>query len=261
MKKALTVLLLSIILSAVLCICASADEIKPVGGKYSVTYFAGTQNAGNVYVISVVRGYETTDISEQSLVYMDYAVCDDDGYVSFIDFIPMEICDSTVLIGSWAMQEPIVYGTISGSTASGKILYHGTSPATVKIYSGSTLICTSLTDENGNYTLSGMQAGKSYKAVITKNGYLSYTTSFILTQDMLVPTFNIKICAGDLDNSGRILINDLSAIITQFGKSADEITIPEADFNCDGKVDTEDISILVKNYNRTDIINQNGQTL
>lgn len=240
------------IFAAMMCVLASAaQEILPTDGKYSVEYDAGSANAGKKYVLAVVRAHDTLAVSYDNLVYINTSQADEQGKVKFENFVPMEICDSSVLISSENMEAPVLVGIICQSTTSGSIVSYGTAAATVSVYSKESLIETAVTDQNGNYNLKKAAKGAKYRFIVTKNGYLSYTAYRTADKNGVFGEIDIRSAAGDLDGSGKILINDLSYIIRSLNTPD-----PLCDLDASGKVDAQDITILIKNFNRTDIEEQ-----
>ncbi len=235
-----------------LCVTASAaEQMQFVNGKYSINYFAGIENAGKRYTILAMEGLNAQQISAEGIVYINEAVCASDGYVIIESLEPLKVCDCTFFIGGGHLDNPIVYGTIVAPSYSGKVISYGNKPATLKVYSAGTLVETVTTDATGAYSLKNVLKGQSYDIVITKNGYLSYSFKATLGEQLTLPDTDIREAAGDLDGSGKILYKDLLAFMAQLGKSTADST---ADFDCDGNVDVDDLEILIKNYNRQDIV-------
>ena len=233
---------------------SAAEQMQPIDGKYSVSYHAGTENAGKRYTIIAIEGLNVQRISSEGVVYINEAVCSSDGYVTIASLEPLKVCDCTFFIGGGHLESPVVYGTIVVPNYGGRVISYGNKPATLKVYSAGTLVETAATDAAGSYSLKNVLKGKSYDIVITKNGYLSYTFKVTLGEQLTLPDADIREAAGDLDGSGKILYRDLLAFMAQLGKAS---TDSAADFDCDGNVDVDDLEILIKNYNRQDIV-KNG---
>ncbi|MBE6689517.1 MAG: hypothetical protein E7588_09660 [Ruminococcaceae bacterium] len=234
-----------------LCISAFAVEtVQPENGKYSVRYNAGTENIGQQYILFAVKGHDADSVNFDDIVYIGYAECNSDGYAVFDPFIPMNVCNATLLVTGGHLDKPHVYGIIS--PAVGSVKCYGAKNAQIRLYSGNTLIETAVTDENGNYMLARALRGQQYRIAVIKDGYLGYTALRTASDEGIISEIDITRFAGDLDGSGKILINDLNSLFAQLGNSGDGITLAAADFNSDGTVDVNDINILVSNYNRTD---------
>ena len=56
--------------------------------------------------------------------------------------------------------------------------------------------------------------------------------------------------AGDVNNDGKVDATDLSMLISDFGKSCEDINNKGSDVNGDGKVDATDLSILISNFGK-----------
>lgn len=237
----------------IVCLCgfAAAETLSPVGGKYSVNYFAGTENVGKTYIIVAVKGLKAEKISSDGIVYINNATCSEKGYVTLENFATSVPCDCTVFIGGGHLETPVVCGNIVTPVYTGKIVSHGTPNATVKIYAGDLLVETVSTDANGSFTFTDVVYGQNYKLVVQKDGYLDYTLNMTIGDDVTLPDIDIRGLAGDLDGSGKILYNDLLAMISLLGKIGENLP---ADFDADGTVSVDDLKILIENFNRQDIV-------
>ena len=63
---------------------------------------------------------------------------------------------------------------------------------------------------------------------------------------------NVSVMApvpGDANNDGKVDINDLTIVLTNFGRSG--LTWPQGDFNSDGRVDVNDLTIVLSNFGAT----------
>ena len=62
---------------------------------------------------------------------------------------------------------------------------------------------------------------------------------------------------GDANLDGKVDINDLSSVLTNYDKSTG-MTWSDGDFNGDGKVDINDLSIVLTNYDKSRRIVRRG---
>ena len=67
---------------------------------------------------------------------------------------------------------------------------------------------------------------------------------------LLTPTVD-----GDANGDGKVDINDLTIVLTNYGRTA--MVWSQGDFNDDGKVDINDLTIVLANYNQT--LNASGR--
>ncbi len=54
---------------------------------------------------------------------------------------------------------------------------------------------------------------------------------------------------GDANGDGKVDINDLTIVLTNYGQSG--MTWGQGDFNNDGKVDVNDLTVVLANYNQS----------
>ena len=59
--------------------------------------------------------------------------------------------------------------------------------------------------------------------------------------------FAFHLLPGDADNDGRVDINDLTVVLSKFGKTG--MTWSQGEFTGDGTVDINDLTIVLANYN------------
>lgn len=248
MKKIIVALTLLVV-----CLCGfvAAETLSPVGGKYTVNYFAGTENVGKTYIIVAVKGLNADKIASDGIVYINNVTCSESGYVTLNKFATTTPCDCTVFVGGGHLETPVVYGNIVAPVYKGKIISHGTPNATIKIYTGDLLVENVSTDAGGNFSFTNAVYGQKYKLVVQKDGYLDYTLNMTIGDATTLSDIDIRDAAGDLDGSGKILYNDLLVMIGLLGKTGENLA---ADFDADGTVSVDDLKILIGNFNRQDIV-------
>lgn len=220
-------------------------------GKYTASY--GSAEAGQEAVLLVVSGTENSyAISEKTIMYIDQKTVAGDGSVSF-EFIPKSTPDSLVLLGVAGASEPVLLGTVVGQgvTVSGTVKYQGTySTATVALKNKSTgeVLYETATDKSGAYTFNSVAVGE-YNLYITKQSYLTYTKAIMVDDECVLPTVDISKLAGDIVVNGKINTTDLSYLIRNFN-GIDEIS----DLNGSGKVNSADLSALLGSFNASNYV-------
>lgn len=266
-KKLLRAALLAAALVLMLTTAAFAVEgdIHPVNatsaGKsgedgYTVTY-TNAAIADKQCVLLVVAGTHNGstpvyEISESTIQYIDQKAADGSGSVSFT-YIPKSTPDSLVLLGVEGQSGPILLATVEskGVTVTGSVAYQGaTSTATVALKdknSGEVVYSTN-TDNSGAYTLTSVATGE-YNLYVTKASYLTYTLAVSISEEMTLPTVDIKRMAGDIDGSGKVNTADLTVLLRNFNTAHDA-----SDLDKSGKVNTTDLSALLSSFNAVNYV-------
>ena len=242
------------------CGAAAADGVSTpdyttANENCTVTYENGTYTAGYTgaqdgeqYALLVVKGTpEDYSISEDTIMYIDQKAADSSG-VSF-GFIPRSTPDCVVLLGGEFAggDSPKVLGTLIGKgvTVSGTVNYQGnSSQATVFLKNRTTdqALYTTQTDTNGVYTFDSVALGE-YNLFVTKKSYLTYTRPVEITEEVTLDEVDISRLAGDVNASGKVNNEDLTALLRSFN-GEDE----RADINGTGKVNSEDLSALLSSF-------------
>ena len=225
----------------------SAGTVDYAGGKYTASYTEAT--SGNQYVILVVKGSASDySISENTIMYIDQKAAES-GTISF-DFIPKSTPDCVVLLGGEFSdgQSPKVLGTLIGQgvTVNGTVKYQGnTSTATValKDKESDEILYTTNTDNNGAYSFESVAIG-DYNLYVTKKSYLTYTRSVSITDTTVLDEVDMMLLAGDINESGKVNNEDLAIIVRNF--NGDDTS---SDINGTGKVNSEDLSALLSSFN------------
>jgi len=96
----------------------------------------------------------------------------------------------------------------------------------------------------------------TYDIVVTKAGHLSYTIKNVVVGDVGLDltknsNANIKLMtlvAGNADNVGGINIDDLSIVVSNFGKTTG--FPPGADIDGNGGVNIDDLNLVVSNFGK-----------
>lgn len=143
--------------------------------------------------------------------------------------------------------ETRIMGTVITENEKGK---HS---AKLSLYKGNDLVETVNTKEDGSYEFHILP--DSYKLVIEKDGYLTYTVDNIellsLYDEADLGEYNL--IAGDVVKTGEIEIDDLVWLNRRFGYSINSETNDankKYDLNEDGVIDDKDVEILVRNYSK-----------
>ncbi|MCL1816991.1 MAG: carboxypeptidase regulatory-like domain-containing protein, partial [Clostridiales bacterium] len=141
-------------------------------------------------------------------------------------------------------------------TVSGMILYQpSATSATITLFDNQdTFITSAKTDKTGAYTLiiPAMPQGASYKLVVKKPGYLSYTIkNNVFSPGQQLDTINISQLAGDINGDGVVNAEDLTILLSQFNKSPHEIN--NADIDGNGIVNAVDLTYLLAAFNKQDV--------
>ena len=256
MKKNFAKIFLACLVCAVmLCVAVSAETTTVVpgdDGKYDVTY-NGT--SGEYYAILVVEGTyaenETPTISEDSIIYISQETAGADGNATFADFLPKTATNGTIYIGGSDLDEAVLFGYLSTgveetATVSGKVTSSADSTWATKV------VMTDTTDSAATYevtteteTFSITLPLGTYKMEITKTSHLSYTDNTVeVAEDVTYDAVELK--AGDADENGAIGVLDITALITDFGKSSG--FVESCDINNDGSVGITDLTAIIASF-------------
>lgn len=242
--------------------------------KYDITVSDASIIAGNEYALLIAKwtkpatdpavgGTVTTPtIDVTTLTYIDQTTAVADGTkgkVVFEDFIPKTVPDSVVLLGgkfAGDVTSPVVIGYIDAKgeiVLIGEASFNGTkidlSSVTVQILDGSDNVSESIeTTEETNGVSFLAPADSGYAIKVVKPGYLNVKiTNFDPTAEDLDDVFaNIANYAGDATNDGYINLDDLTAVIRNWGSETDWSDNP--DVYEDGYVNLDDLTCIVRNW-------------
>jgi hypothetical protein len=152
---------------------------------------------------------------------------------------------------------PIRFGAGQGSvTYTGKVLYQtSTRPAIITLYgSGPLPICETKTTIEGEYelTIPAASVGTTYKLVITKLGYLSYTiNNLTLIEGKAIDEVDIRQLAGDVNGDGIVNAVDLTCLLSEFNRPP--LLHLNADIDGNGIVNAADLTYLLAGFNKRDV--------
>jgi probable HAF family extracellular repeat protein len=80
---------------------------------------------------------------------------------------------------------------------------------------------------------------------ISDNGYIAGSDTD--GSGHVVQAFRLQLMPGDANLDGRVDINDLTSVLTNYGKTVG-VSWNAGDFNADGKVDINDLTVVLTNY-------------
>ena len=148
---------------------------------------------------------------------------------------------------------------ISGENRFGKVLYQdSTRPAIVRLYDWQGILTyPATTAADGAYMLTA-PAGASYKLVVSKPGYLSYTiNNLTLTELENIETIDIRQLAGDINGDGIVNAVDLTLLLSEFNRIP--LNFQYADIDGNGIVNAADLTFLLAGFNKRNVIIDKNQ--
>ena len=144
-------------------------------------------------------------------------------------------------------------GTLgSGSLSTSPISPFSGDPIYVTLtYSGTTLQENLLdTKTAATYSTSFLILTKFPALLGASTAYVGITAaSCYYGADQYFSNFSYSVLPGNANCDGRVDVNDLTIVLSDFGRSG--MTWSGGDFNGDGKVDTNDLTILLSNFGAT----------
>ena len=268
---------------------ASAEDFTPdnVTGKYTVicdlSEIVDSDEMDKVkvgesqYGLVAVRGANVTEVSlADEIVYIDQATAvlgtEDDGeykdklIVKFEEFLPMDPLPDdesfktcTLFIGGDGLgtaknigvlrekQDGVVIsGTVVDTVAPDKL-------ATITVYDSNDVQVGSsaTTAANGTFSVT-VPVGTNYSIKFSKKAYLSFTYTGINAQSdvNLVDPIDMTDKAGNIIEDSQITIEDLNALLDDYGNSKDSLINPESNLNGDSQVTIEDLTALLAGYGK-----------
>lgn len=239
-------------------------ESDATGKTFTITYNAGAENAGKQYVLMVVRQQKGTELGseidfttldESTLLYIDQTAADENGVATFEGLQLKSHTSANIYISGEGFTKPTHIGYIEVQGVSVQF--------TVTLVPGDNGQATvKLLDPDGNEVLSGesenggtgqldsVQAG-TYDVRIEKPGYLPVTVKGIEVEDTL-PEVDLQLYGGDFNGDGKVDYNDLNLLVGDYNHSGSTISKEVIDINGDGVVNYIDLNILVGGYNKGD---------
>ena len=96
--------------------------------------------------------------------------------------------------------------------------------------------------------ISGTDGSYTFTVKLNKGAGTEQTTG---TLTLTIIATAIQTCKmGDINCDGQVDSIDLNILISNYGKSGDQISDPRADLNNDGQVDSIDLNLLISNYGK-----------
>ncbi len=269
MKKMLLVFAVSVMLvCSAVGVCA-ADYSADEKGLYEIVYESEDLVNDAQYGFIVINGMDAVlDLNEENIsevvLYIDQAAAKDNT----LDFGKIGLKDTegtfkgatafiggggkpVTAIGNLLARKPEfeIKGTIKDNVAGTKKL------ATITVMDGATKVATvnsAVGTENVEEFSVLLEAGKTYSVLFTKAGYLDmeYKGVTVDNADVNMGVIDVGSLAGDVDGSNAIVYDDLSAVISNYGKKTSEATNENADIDCSGAVIYDDLSFIIGKYGK-----------
>lgn len=252
MKKFLKTLVLAVMCLAVMSVAAfAAENIAPNSdGTFSASYANGTD--GEYYALVVVSGIytegQTPAISENTVLHIDQVTAGASG-ATFDDFVPRTNDAATVFVGGSDLDNgPAILGHINAEEpvkeykVSVAVTAASDAAATVVLTAGETTVNAVYNAETGKYEATVDEG--TYKLTVSVPKHLSYTVNALEVAADVEKAVTVK--GGDLNNTGKVDKDDLSILLKAYNTETDD-----SDINGSGKVDKDDLSILLKSYNQS----------
>ena len=144
----------------------------------AVVTTGATDGAGLFSIANVPTGYYTAELAKA-------------GYVTAFIFIHSLGGQTTGNQDtSISLQAPLTQGTLAG-LVSDSVSGLGVAGATVNVYNGATLIGTTTTDANGNYTVD-VDAGTGYTVQVSAAGYTTLNQNSVTVSANATTTLNLQ---------------------------------------------------------------------
>ena len=144
-------------------------------------------------------------------------------------------CDENgvcVMCGYGSKTEPTVSGTVSNGSG-----------ASIEINGESVQV-----NEDGSFEI---PAEGTFDVAIKKGGCLTYTIKGVSAENGNVELPEVVLVAGDVNEDGKINIQDMGTFRAEFGKTGDAIGNDYTDVNEDGKVNIQDMGTFRANFGKT----------
>lgn len=266
MKKLIVSLLTVVTLLATTAnVFAAVPKYKPNDdGTFTVTHNVGTSQSGKYCGVVAVKGTGILDLNDLStIVYIDQVQVDNSGNISLTNFGLRALGENeeayekgSLYIGGAGLPSATQIAVLNVSgvdeyTVSGKLVntmkfFGAIAGATVTVTDSEGTTYTATTGADGSYSVT-VPEGEGYSVKYEKNAYCSLTYTGVNVEDtMTIADVNMANFAGDVVSSGQINHNDLSDLLTDFGKTT--LANPNSDVNGSGSVNANDLGAVLTNY-------------
>ncbi len=256
-KRLLSLMLVSLMCTGFLTSVRAKDFTVNKDNTYTIEI--ADKTPGKDYTILVVAGDYTgkdmPEITEENIIYINQITADENGTVSFTDFIPMTGSVGTVYIGGddTPSTEGILMNDNGFGYIAGRIISYSGNEATVIIPEEFTVIeseafastnsVENVIIKNGNVTLS---AGSFSKDILLFLSPIAHEAKAFAAAN----GYSYKVL-GDYNNDGTVDKDDYTSFITGVAKGNAVTDTDSAmniilDLDSNGKVNLRDASILLK---------------
>jgi hypothetical protein len=263
-----TLLLLALLTPAALAL-PPVPVLSPDGqGAYTATYADGGISAGQQFALLVVKDTALAGdalpvaLAADDITYIDQTAATA-GSVTFPDFIPRAIPDSSVFLAGGDLTEPLKIATIAARSADVTVR--------VQSYDPKVAVSLTLTGTGGEYpqTITGEASGSgqqtrevtfvnvpagTYDLVVTKAKHLKYTLTGITVGEISLDLGTLPLLCGDINSDSYVNIQDLGSLVSpaNYGKTTALANIAATDLNGDAFINIQDLGILVapSNYGK-----------
>ena len=254
MKKFARFLILALMLSALLCVSAFAEDtvafeniadgatftMDASGEKFDVTYTGAT--SGKQYLILMVDMTDDVgnyEIAATAIQYVNQDAATDSG-ISFTVY-PKNLTKSVVLLAGGDQIQVLGHVKPAGVKVSGTVTSFLEGDTTVKLMKDGTAVQTAtVSSTTGTYEFNSVPAG-TYALEISKANHVTRTYEIVVGAEAV--TQDVKIHpVGDVSGDGQIKMNDYISI-KQHAQKKSSLTGYEllcADISGDGQVKMND---------------------
>ena len=144
--------------------------------------------------------------------------------------------------GDWVkLADALKGGSAETPTVSGTVTNGG--GASIEINGQSVQV-----NEDGSFEI---PAEGTFDVAIKKGGCLTYTIKGVSAENGNVELPEVVLVAGDVNEDGKINIQDMGTFRAEFGKTGDAIGNDYTDVNEDGKVNIQDMGTFRANFGKT----------